>query len=88
MLLYKENLDTDIKELSSKREYLWKKYNRTKDNHIKISIKEEINAISKVINSKKEELKLCNGIESRSNVIEKNIEEIENTTDREKDILK
>ena len=41
-----------------------------------------------MINSKKEELKLCNGIESRSNAIEKNIEEIENTTDREKDILK
>lgn len=88
LLLYKENLDTDIKELSSKREYLWKKYNKTKGEDTRISIKEEINTISKTINLKKKELKLCNGIESRSNVIEKNIEEIENTTDREKDMLK
>ena len=73
---YMENLDTDIKQLLSKREYLWKKYKRVK-NEDKKTIRLEIDEVTKKLENSRMELALCEGIAKRSGVVEKNIDEFE-----------
>ena len=73
---YMENLDTDIKQLLSKREYLWKKYKRVK-NEDKKTIRSEIDEVTKKLENSRIELSLCEGIAKRSGVVEKNIDKFE-----------
>ena len=84
LLLYKENLITDIKELSSKREYLWKKFKRCKSEEEKISIRYEIDKITKQLTPKREEVVLCDNIEKRLEVVEKNVKEFEEEKGKER----
>lgn len=90
LLLYKENLKTNIQELSSKREYLWKKIKRAKTDEEKVLIRSEIDRITQLLSSVQQKKKLCDDIEKRLNIIEENIKEFEeeNRKEREKDEFK
>lgn len=87
LLFYKENLSTEVQELLSKKENLWKKFRRTKKETEKNSIRYEINEITKKLKPLREEVVLCDGIEKRLDVVKKNIQEFENNLEinKEKD---
>ena len=76
-LFFKDNLNTEIKELNSQKEYLWKRIKRIKDNETKEEIMEKLNSINKTLNDINQNYKLCEGIEKRSGIIEENIKEFE-----------
>ncbi len=77
LLFYKENLSTEIQELTSKKENLWKKFKRAKTEEDKKFIRYEIDEISKKLKPKREEVVLCEGIEKRLNDVKDNIKEFE-----------
>ena len=89
-MFYKDTINQDIKELSSKREYLWRKIKRTKNNDEKISIHNEIDTLTKLLIPKRKEVVLCEGIEKRLNAVKENIKEFEEEKGKErlKDELK
>ena len=84
LLLYRENVKTEIQELSSKREYLWRKFKRTQNEDEKKSIRCEIDNITKMLTSKREEVALCDGIEKRANTVQENIKEFEEEKGKER----
>ena len=84
LLLYRENVKTEIQELSSKREYLWRKFKRTQNEDEKKSIRYEIDNITKMLAPKREEVALCDGIEKRANTVQENIKEFEEEKGKEK----
>ena len=86
LLFYKDNLNQNIKELSSKRENLWKKIKRTDDINEKMSIRNEIEIITKKLANERKKVVLCEAIEKRTNVVEENIKEFEK--DNGKDVMK
>ncbi len=89
LLLYKENANTLALELSSKREYMWKKYKRSKSKEEKISIRAEIDKITKQLTPKREEVVLCDAIIERLKVVEQTVKEFEeNGKERLKDEFK
>ena len=85
LLFYKENLNIDIKDLTSKKEYLWKKFKRVKNENEKNSIRYEIDEITKKLIPMKEEFSLCEGIEKRLDIVKENIREFEEEKDKDKE---
>ncbi|MBR1936739.1 MAG: relaxase/mobilization nuclease domain-containing protein [Bacilli bacterium] len=77
LLFYKDTINQDIKELSSKRENLWRKIKRTKDDNEKILIRQEIDTLTRLLEPKRKEVVLCEGIEKRLGVVKENIKEFE-----------
>lgn len=77
LLFYKDTINQDIKDLSSKRENLWRKFKRTKDENEKIEIRKEIDVLTRLIEPKRKEVVLCDGIEKRLDVVKENIKEFE-----------
>ncbi len=90
LLFYKDTINQDIKELLTKRENLWRKIKRTNNNEEKVSIRNEIETLTKLIIPKRKEVILCEGIEKRLNVVKENIKEFEESKGKErlKDELK
>lgn len=84
LLFYKETLNTEVQELSSKREYLWKKFKRAKNIDDKNSIRYEIDEITKKLKPKREEVVLCEKIEKRLDVVKENIKEFEEEKGKER----
>ena len=77
LLFYKDTINQDIKELSSKRENLWRKIKRTKDDNEKLLIRQEIDTLTRLLEPKRKEVVLCEGIEKRLGVVKENIKEFE-----------
>ena len=77
LLFYKDTISQDIKELSSKRENLWRKIKRTKDDNEKVLIRQEIDTLTRLLEPKRKEVVLCEGIEKRLGVVKENIKEFE-----------
>lgn len=77
LLFYKDTINQDIKELSTKRENLWRKIKRTKNDDEKLEIRKEIDTITKLLEPKRKEVVLCGGIEKRLGVVKENIKEFE-----------
>lgn len=90
LLFYKDTINQDIQELSSKRENLWKKIKRTDNQEEKVNIHNEIDTIAKILTVKRKEAVLCDGIEKRLDVVKENIKEFEDEKGKErtKDELK
>lgn len=86
LLFYKDTINQDIKDLSSKRENLWRKVKRTKDDNEKVLIRQEIDTLTKLLEPKRKEVVLCEGIEKRLGVVKENIKEFEE--DKEKGEMK
>ena len=86
LLFYKDTINQDIKDLSSKRENLWRKIKRTKDDNEKVLIRQEIDTLTKLLEPKRKEVVLCEGIEKRLGVVKENIKEFEE--DKEKGEMK
>ena len=77
LLFYKDTINQDIKDLTTKRENLWRKIKRTKDNSEKLEIRQEIDTLTKLLEPKRKEVVLCEGIEKRIGVVKENIKEFE-----------
>lgn len=84
LLFYKENLNIDIKDLTTKRENLWKKFKRAKNDNEKLSIRYEIDDITRKLKPKKENLKLCKDIEKRLDIVKENVKDFEDEQEIEK----
>ena len=74
---YKKRLMNKIDELVLDRQKLWSNYRKSNSEEEKVLIKLKVNEINYLINSEKENLKLCELIEERSPKIEKIIDKIE-----------
>ena len=91
LLFYKDTIEQDIKVLSTKKENLWRKIKRTKNDEEKIAIRNEIDVLTKLLEPKRKEVVLCEGIEKRLGVVKENIKEFdekEQGKERKKDELK
>lgn len=90
LLFYKDTINQDIKELETKRENLWRKIKRTKNNEEKLAIRNEIDTLTKLLEPKRKEVVLCEGVEKRIGVVKENIQEFEEEKgkERKKDELK
>ena len=86
LLFYKDNLVTDIERSVARRNYLWNKVRATNEEKDKRVIRSEISNITNEIEEKKKGVILCDGIEKRTGVLEKSIEEFEQIKGKEKEI--
>ena len=77
LLFYIDTINQDIKQLSTKRENLWRKIKRTKNDDEKLEIRKEIDTITKLLEPKRKKVILCDGIEKRLGVVKENIKEFE-----------
>lgn len=75
--LHEEYIQDNITELTSKRELLWQKHNRTINESKKKEIINKIEKLSKEIYKLKEDYKLCLEIEDRIPVIKEKIKQTE-----------
>ena len=85
LLFYKDNLNNEIEKMVERRNYLWIKIKRISNENDKQIIRNEIDNITERLNFKRKEVKLCEQIEKRSEIVEKNIDEFENEKRREKE---
>jgi len=85
LLFYRDNIKLEEKELLSRRENLWKKIKRVEDKDYQVKIRKEIEEVSILIEQKRKEVMLCDGIEERSKYIEKNIKEFEEEKGKERE---
>lgn len=86
LLFYKDNVVADIEKLVGRRNYLWNKVRATNEEKDKRVIRSEIDSITSEIEKKRKEVRLCDGIEQRTGVLEKSIDEFEKTKGKEKEI--
>ena len=84
LLFYRDNLNSEIDKLTGRRNYLWIKIKRISDEREKEIIRKEIDDITESLILKKKEVKLCEQIEERSNVVERNIKEFEEENRKER----
>lgn len=73
---YKSSSIIKRKELKSKREYLWRKYNRAKTQDEKQKIQSEIKEIAEEIKKLNKGIELIEDIETRIPMIKENIKEV------------
>ena len=85
LLFYKDNLNNEIEKMVERRNYLWIKIKRISNENDKQIVRNEIDNITERLNFKRKEVKLCEQIEKRSEIVEKNIDEFENEKRREKE---
>lgn len=85
LLFYKDNLNNEIEKMVERRNYLWIKIKRISNENDKQIIRNEIDNITERLNFKRKEVKLCEQIEKRSEIVEKNIDEFEIEKRREKE---
>ena len=83
LLVYKEKIIDELLELKNKRELLWKKEKRVDKKEEKENIRNEIMKLTKNINKLSEEVKLCEGIEERTPIIESKVKEIDEDYEKE-----
>jgi len=84
LLLYKENAETKVQTMSSRKEYLWQKIKRVKTDEERLSIRCEIANLSKSITKERKEVVLCDQIIERLDVVKENIKEFEEEKGKER----
>lgn len=57
---YGKQRENELPELKGNRELLWKKYNKSTDENIKLDLKKQIKAISSKVNEINHEVKIVN----------------------------
>ena len=82
LLLYKNTSKDKYNQLLGKRENLWRKIKRTKNEDERQNIRKEIDDISDNLKEYRKVVKLCDGIESRLDIVNENIKEFENENER------
>lgn len=85
-LFYKDKVNGEVQDLIGRRHNLWVKHKRVKTNNEKLSIRNEIDIITKQLFIKREEVVLCNEIEKRIKNIEKSVKELEKEKGKERKI--
>ena len=75
----------EYKNLMGKRENLWKKYHRAKNEEQKSEILAEINSIQPVIKELHKYDKYCKDIKDRSESIQNNLDNFDKDIQKEKD---
>lgn len=83
-LFYKEKVNREVQDLIGKKHNLWIKHKRAKTEEEKISVREEINTITKELEIKRKEVVLCDDIEKRMKGIEENVKELEEEKGKER----
>ena len=76
-LEYKNTIESRYEELMGKKELLWKKVNRSKDDTEKENIKKTIEELNMEIYSLRKEVVLCDGIEERLPIIKSKVKEFD-----------
>lgn len=76
-LEYKNTIESRYEELIGKKELLWKKVNRSKNDNEKENIKKTIEELNMEIYSLRKEVVLCDGIEERLPIIKSKVKEID-----------
>ena len=76
-LEYKNTIESRYEELMGKKELLWKKVNRSKNDNEKENIKKTIEELNMEIYSLRKEVVLCDGIEERFPIIISKVKEID-----------
>lgn len=79
---YKSSVEERIKSLTVDRTHLQKKIRRKIGDEELSKVKEEISSITEKLRELRREVRLCDGIAKRSNILEKNLEQIH--TDEQK----
>ena len=85
---YRTNLENQLPVLKSKRENLWKKYNKTTDNIIKNTIKTEINKLTERIDIITAQRNACNRIIDRYPIIKEEYQKVINNNEKTKELIK
>lgn len=80
---YSNDIKNKLDLLLDKRSKLWYQHKKANTNHEKEAIKNEIASLFNEIKDLREEVKLCDDIEERSKVIEKNVDEFEKQLEKE-----
>ena len=80
--LYKETITTKLNTFMNMRSKLWKKHKQTRDLTEKKNLKIQIDKLSNEINELREEVVLCEDIETRIPKIEVNLQEVEEYEER------
>ena len=76
-LEYKNTIENQYEELMGKKELLWKKVNRSKNDNEKENIKKTIEELNMEIYSLRKEVVLCDGIEERLPIIKSKVKELD-----------
>lgn len=74
---FKTEKHKEYTELLDKRSKLWNKHRRSKSQDEKNKLKKEIQSLNKLIEPLRKEVVLCDEIENRSKIVERNIKEFE-----------
>lgn len=75
--LFKNEKHNELTSLLDKRSKLWYKHKKSKIPEEKNQLKKEIQSLNKLIEPLRKEVVLCDEIESRSKIVERNIKEFE-----------
>ncbi len=84
LLFYKDSVNNDVSELVARKHNLWIKHKRAKTESEKQLIRNEIDGITKELIPKRKEVKLCESIEKRLDVVKENIKEFEEEKGKER----
>lgn len=83
-LLFKDNVNNELKELTSNRDNLWKKIKRVNSEEDKQVIQKELLIISHQIATKRKEVRICDEIDKKLDVVKENIREFEEEKGKER----
>lgn len=84
-LLYSDRKQKELEQLIDRRSKLWYRYKKSKTQEEKTNIKDDINVLYEEITKIRKDVKLCDDIEERIKIIEKNISEFELQNGKEKE---
>ena len=83
--LYKNSKIKELDDLRTERSKLWYKHKKSSNSIEKESIRKNLDSLNEKIKPLKEVVQLCDDIETRLPMIEKNLEEVKDEKERRKD---
>ena len=83
--LYKNSKIKELDDLRTERSKLWYKHKKSSNSIEKESIRKDLDSLNEKIKPLKEVVQLCDDIETRLPMIEKNLEEVKDEKERRKD---
>ena len=83
-LLFKDKVNNELKELTSNRDNLWKKIKRVNTEEDKQLIQKELLVISHQVAIKRKEVRICDEIDKKLDVVKENIREFEEEKGKER----
>ena len=84
LLFYKNSVKNEFEDLTKIYNNLWNKIKTIPDKDEQDKVRNQIEVVNNVIKQKRNEVKVCEGIEKRINEVEKNIREFEEEKGKEK----